>query len=211
MANFDLIVSNMVELDGDALMEQLRGIMSEDGKYAAEALEALQEGMAGVGDRFESGEYFLADLMFAADIMTTAVEIIKPALSADAGTRMGRIILATVKGDVHDIGKNIVKSILESSGFEVLDLGIDVPADTIVDTAKGKGVKIIALSGVLTLAIESMKGVVEALKSAGIRDDVKVIIGGNPVTEEACKAVGADAWTRSPKEGVTICRGWAKA
>ena len=118
------------------------------------------------------------------------------------------MILCTVKEDLHDIGKNIVRSMLEAAGFEVTDLGIDVPAEKIVETAKEKNIKIVALSGVLTLAIDSMAATVEALKAAGL-SDVKVIIGGAPVNEDVCERVGADAWAHSPQKTVSICKQWA--
>ena len=118
------------------------------------------------------------------------------------------MILCTVKDDLHDIGKNIVRSMLEAGGFEVLDLGIDTPVEKIVDTAKAENIKIVALSGVLTLAIDSMKATVAALRAAGL-DDVKVIIGGAPVSEAACQLTGADEWAHSPQKTVQVCRAWA--
>ena len=120
------------------------------------------------------------------------------------------MILCTVKDDLHDIGKNIVKAMLEAAGFEVLDLGIDVPAATVVETAKAENIKIVALSGVLTLALDSMKATVEALKAAGL-SDVKVIIGGAPVNEEACQRIGATAWAHNPQTTIQYCRKWATA
>ena len=119
------------------------------------------------------------------------------------------MILCTVKDDLHDSGKNIVRSMLEANGFEVLDLGIDCPAQKIVDTAKAENISIIALSGVLTLALDSMKTTVQALKDAGL--NVKVIIGGAPVSAEACKIVGADEWAHSPQKTVATCKAWAEA
>jgi methylmalonyl-CoA mutase cobalamin-binding domain/chain len=119
------------------------------------------------------------------------------------------MILCTVEGDIHDIGKNIVKAMLEAGGFKVIDLGVDVPPEKITDEIKKNDVKILALSGVLTLALNSMKKTIEALKAAGLRDSVKVIIGGAPVTENNCKLVGADAWSLNPQEGIRICREWA--
>lgn len=118
------------------------------------------------------------------------------------------MILCTVEGDLHDIGKNIVKSMMEAGGFEVLDLGIDVSPVAIVKAVKENDIKIIGLSGVLTLAIDSMKATVDALKTEGMRDGVKVIVGGAPVTAEYCKTVGADAWSLNVAEGVNICRKW---
>ena len=121
------------------------------------------------------------------------------------------MILCTVEGDLHDIGKNIVRAMLEASGFEVIDLGIDVKPSEIVNTAKEQGIKIIGLSGVLTLAIDSMKATVEAFKDAGMRDDVHIVIGGAPVTAEVCKLVGADGWAINPADTIKLCRGWARA
>lgn len=112
--------------------------------------------------------------------------------------------------DLHDIGKNIVKSLLEAAGFEVIDLGIDTPAEKIVETAKTEGIKIIALSGVLTLALDSMKATVGAFEAAGVRGDVKIIVGGAPVNENAFNNIGADAWANSPQKTVSTCLEWAK-
>ena len=117
------------------------------------------------------------------------------------------MILCTVKDDLHDIGKNIVKAMLEANGFDVIDLGIDVPAETIVETAKAEDIKIVALSGVLTLAVDSMKVTVDALKEAGV--DCKIIIGGAPVSEETVRVTGADEWAHSPQKTVQTCKAWA--
>lgn len=143
--------------------------------------------------------------------MTEAVNILKDALITDNGSSVKtKMILCTVKDDLHDIGKNIVRSMLEASGFEVIDLGIDTPKEKIVETAKAENIKIIALSGVLTLAIDSMKETVAALHEAGI-EGVKIIIGGAPVSEEAMSATGADEWAHSPQKTVQVCREWANA
>ena len=203
------ITAAMQELDEDSLLELMNGVISGDGD-ALEALNACQEGMEEVGRLFEEGEYFVGDLIYAGEIMTQAVEILKPALAAGEGGNMGKLILCTVKDDLHDIGKNIVKSLLEAGGFEVRDLGIDTDAEKIVETAKAEGIKIVALSGVLTLALDSMKETVEAFKAAGIRDEVKIIVGGAPVNENAFKNIGADAWANSPQKTVSTCRAWAK-
>ena len=206
--NYKDITAAMQDLDEDSLLEKMNGVMSGDGD-ALEALNACQEGMEEVGNLFEEGEYFVGDLIYAGEIMTQAVEILKPALASGEGGNVGKLILCTVKDDLHDIGKNIVKSLLEAGGFEVLDLGIDTPAEKIVETAKAEGIKIIALSGVLTLALDSMKATVEAFKAAGIRDEVKIIVGGAPVNENAFNNIGADAWANSPQKTVSTCRAWA--
>ncbi|NLL57613.1 MAG: cobalamin-binding protein, partial [Firmicutes bacterium] len=123
---------------------------------------------------------------------------------------IGRILLGTVAGDLHDIGKNIFRSMSEAAGFDVHDLGIDVPAETFVEKVIELKPDIVGLSGVLTLALESMKVTVDSLKEAGVRENVKVIIGGNPVSKEACQQIGADAFTTNAAEGVKICRGWVE-
>lgn len=206
--NFEEIKNAMQDLDEDALLELMQNVL-DSGADAMEAVKACQEGMEGVGKLFEDGEYFVGDLIYAGEILTQAIEIIKPALSEGEGGNLGRIILCTVKDDLHDIGKNIVKSLLEAGGFEVLDLGIDTPAEEIVETAKAESIKIIALSGVLTLALDSMKAAVQAFADAGMRDEVKIIVGGAPVNEVSAKNIEADAWANSPQKTVSVCRSWA--
>lgn len=203
------IIDAMADLEEDELYDFMNEIMDNGGEGVQEALEACQEGMKIVGDRFEEGEYFVGDLIYAGEILTEATNIIKPALTGEGQEKFGKMILCTVKNDLHDIGKNIVRAMLEAGGFEVVDLGIDVDPQTIVDTAKNEGIRIIALSGVLTLAVDSMKDTIEAFKSAGMRDDVKIIVGGAPVTETVCASVGADEWALSPQKTVSVCQGWA--
>lgn len=201
----------MEELDEDVMIEAAEAIMESGGESANLCMQACQEGLEEVGRRFESGEYFVGDLVFAGELMGRVMDIIRPALSGDGKEAIGKMILCTVKGDLHDIGKNIVRAMLEAGGLEVLDLGIDVAPEDIVKEAKENGISIIGLSGVLTLAIDSMKDTVEAFKEAGLRNDVHIIVGGNPVTADGCKFIGADAWAILPQETVRICREWAVA
>ena len=211
MVDFEKLAEALGDLDEDSVVEMLNQVMADGGNDAPKAMEACQKGMELVGNLFEQGEYFVGDLIFAGELMTEAVNILKDALiSGDGSGPKTKMILCTVKDDLHDIGKNIVRSMLEASGFEVIDLGIDTPKDKIVETAKAEGIKIVALSGVLTLAIDSMKEAVDALHNAGI-EGVKVIIGGAPVSEEAMIATGADEWAHSPQKTVQVCRGWAEA
>ena len=207
--DYELLKNAMADLDEDAVIEAVEGVMADGGKEAQQAVEAMQEGMKLIGDRFESGEYFVGDLIYAGEIMTQTMETLKPALVGESTQKAGRMILCTVKDDLHDIGKNIVRAMLEAGGFEVVDLGIDVAPEKIVETAKAENIKIVALSGVLTLALDSMKDVVDAFNAAGTRGDVKILIGGAPVSEEACKNVGADEWAHSPQKTVEICKTWA--
>jgi len=175
---------------------------------AQEVVSACQKGMSIVGDLFEKNEYYVGDLIFAGELLTSSLDIIKPVLGQGSTTKIGVIVIATVEGDLHDIGKNIFKGMAEAAGFEVHDLGIDAPASAFVEKVKEVKPNIVGMSGVLTLALDSMKKTVEALRGAGLRDGVKIIIGGNPVTTEACKQVGADAFTTNAAEGIKICQGW---
>ena len=206
---YEEIKNAMQDLEEDELMMLMQEV-AESGEDAMEAVKACQEGMEEVGKLFEDGEYFVGDLIYAGEILTNAIEVIKPLLSEGDSGSAGRLILCTVKDDLHDIGKNIVKSLLEAGGFEVLDLGIDTPAEKIVETAKAEGISIIALSGVLTLALDSMKATVDAFADAGMRGDVKIIVGGAPVNEKAAEVIGADAWANSPQKTVSVCQSWAR-
>ena len=207
MIDFEALAAAMGELDEDTCKELLEAVSSPE--EAEKAMESCQKGMDTVGKLFEEGEYFVGDLIYAGELMTDAVEVLKPFLAGNASSgAKTRMILCTVKDDLHDIGKNIVRSMLEANGFDVLDLGIDCPASKVVETAKAEGIKIVALSGVLTLALDSMKATVEAIKAAGL--DCKVIIGGAPVSAEACKNIGADEWAHSPKKTVDTCKSWAE-
>ena len=208
MIDFEALAAAMGELDEDTVKEILEEVMAEGGAEAPKAMEACQKGMDTVGKLFEEGEYFVGDLIYAGELMTDAVAILKDALvSGEAAGPKTKMILCTVKDDLHDIGKNIVRSMLEANGFDVLDLGIDCPAERIVETAKAENIKIVALSGVLTLALDSMKATVEAIRAAGL--DCKVIIGGAPVSAEACKNIGANEWAHSPQKTVDTCKAWA--
>ena len=213
MIDYEALSEAMGDLDEDIMTDTLNEVMSEGGAGAQQAMEACQKGMDIVGARFEEGEYFVGDLIYAGELMTKAVDILKEALVTGDGseTKKTRMILCTVKDDLHDIGKNIVRSMLEAAGFDVLDLGIDVPAQKIIDTAKEENINIVALSGVLTLAIDSMKATIEAFQEAGLRDKVKIIIGGAPVNAEVCEQTGADAWATSPQTTIDYCKTWAEA
>jgi Predicted cobalamin binding protein len=197
------------ELEDDQVMAMLKKFVATkpSEEEALEAVGACQAGMAIVGDLFESGEYFVGDLIFAGELLSESIDVLKPALGGGGSTVVGTIVLGTVHGDLHDIGKNIFKSMSEAAGFEVIDLGIDVAVEEFVKQVQEVEPQIIGMSGVLTLAVDSMKETVEALKAAGVAS--KIIIGGNPVTRESCAFVGADAFTTNAAEGVKICQNWA--
>ncbi len=198
------------ELDEEKVLQMLREFVATNPSLeeTQKVVSACQQGMANVGDLFEKNEYFVGDLIFAGELLTAAIEILKPILGSGNTEKVGTIVLGTVEGDLHDIGKNIFKSMAEAAGFEVHDLGIDVPPAVFVEKVKEVKPQIVGMSGVLTLALDSMKKTVDALKEAGLRDQVKVIIGGNPVTEEACRQIGADKFTTNGAEDVKICQNW---
>jgi len=195
-------------LEDQEVMEILNELIASNPTEAEaqEAVEACQQGMAKVGELFESGDYFVGDLIYAGELLTEAIDLLKPVLGSGASAKLGKILLGTVHGDLHDIGKNIFRSMAEAAGFEVVDIGIDVAVDEFVAQAQKEQPDIIGFSGVLTLAIDSMKDTADALKLAGVTS--KIIIGGNPVTKEACEYIGADAFTTNAAEGVKICQGW---
>ncbi len=209
--DFEKLSSAVGELDEDTMIEMLNEVMDQGGSDAQRAMEACQKGMDIVGNLFEEGEYFVGDLIYAGELMTEAVEILKDALASGdgGGQTKTRMIICTVKDDLHDIGKNIVKAMLEANNFDVLDLGIDTPPEKVVEAVKKEGIRIVALSGVLTMALDSMKETVDLIRQEC--PGVKVIIGGAPVSEEACRRIGADEWAHSPQKTINTCKAWAEA
>jgi 5-methyltetrahydrofolate--homocysteine methyltransferase len=162
-----------------------------------------------VGKRFSDGEYFIPDLVYAGEILKSITERVKPKIAKGAEVkRRGKVIVGTVAGDIHDIGKDIVVFMLDVNGFEVFDLGIDVPAQKFVDTIKKTGSTVVGLSGFLTLAFDSMKETVEAVKKAGLRDKVKIMIGGGQIDDQVKAFAGADAYGKDAMAAVTLAKGW---
>jgi len=165
-----------------------------------------------VGKRFADSEYFIADLVYSGIILKAITDMVKPKLAKEVEVkRIGKVIIGTVAGDIHDIGKNIVVFMLDVNGFEVYDLGVDVPPQKFVEKVKESGAPIVGLSGFLSLAYDSMKQTVEALKDAGLRDKVKVMIGGHRVSEEIRKYTGADAYGEDAMVGVSLAKKWTDA
>ncbi|MDR1958271.1 MAG: corrinoid protein [Planctomycetaceae bacterium] len=166
--------------------------------------ENLIPAMAEVGRLFEENEYFVPELLISARAMQEGMKLLNPLLTASGIEKAGYVVIGTVKGDLHDIGKNLVKSMLEGGGFEVLDLGVDVAPEKFVEEAKSRPGTIIALSALLTTTMPQMKNVIDALKMSGIRDSVKVMIGGAPVTEEYAQAIGADGYSDNASAAVQL-------
>ncbi len=162
-----------------------------------------------VGKRFSDCEYFIPDLVYSGEILKGVTELVKPRLTKAAQSkRLGKVVVGTVAGDIHDIGKDIVVFMLDVSGFEVIDLGIDVPVQTFVDKIKETGSTVVAMSGFLTLAFQSMKDTVEAIKKAGLRNKVKIMIGGGQIDEQVKTFTGADAYGKDAMEAVQLAKSW---
>ena len=203
-----------------ALVEAMADMREEDAvRIAQEMLDAgtdpmavlneCREAMALVGHRFETGECFVPELIFAGEILRQVSDMLKPRLAA-VGERqtLGRIVIGTVQGDIHDIGKDIVSFMLDVNGFEVRDLGVDVPVAQFVEEVKQFRPQVLALSGFLTLAYDPMKYTIEALSQAGLRDSVKVMIGGGQIDEQIREYTGADAYGKDAMAAVSLAKGW---
>lgn len=174
-------------------------------------LDVGREAMQVIGDRFETGEYFLPELMVSGDILAGIADKVKPFLKESKNApKIGKVVIGTVAGDIHDIAKDIVVFMLDVNGFEVIDLGVDVPAEKFVEAVQEHQAKMVGLSGFLTLAIEPMRDTISALKQAGLMD-VKVMIGGGPINEIVCEDTSADAWGANAMDAVAITKEWTGA
>ncbi len=178
---------------------------------AGDILEACQEGMSEVGARFERQDYFVSDLIMSGEIFRQVGVLLEPHLEAVGAARLGKIVFGTVKGDIHDIGKDIVISMLRAAGFEVIDLGVDVPPSRFVDALKQSGATVLGMSGLLTLAFDAMKKTITEITAAGMRDKVKIMVGGGTVDGNVCKAVGADDWGGNAQQAVRLAKQWHQA
>jgi 5-methyltetrahydrofolate--homocysteine methyltransferase len=159
-----------------------------------------------VGRRYEANEYFVPELLIAARAMKASLELIRPLLAARGSEPVGRVVIGTVQGDLHDIGKNLVGAMLEGAGFEVIDLGVDVSPEKFISAAKEKHATLVALSALLTTTMHSMMGVVEKLNESGMRPGVKVMIGGAPVTQKYADEIGADGYSSNANAAVALAR-----
>ncbi len=159
-----------------------------------------------VGKRFECNEYFVPELLIAARAMKTALALLTPKLASSGAKAAGRVVIGTVQGDLHDIGKNLVASMLEGAGFKVVDLGVDVPPQKFVEAAKEQEGSIVAMSALLTTTMVQMRNVIQALKEAGLRDKTKVMIGGAPITQQYCDEIGADGYGDNATSAVALAR-----
>ncbi len=210
MANEELfseIKSALVEFDVDLLKVKAQEALDR-GVYAEEIIGVLSEGMDVVGERYQTGEYFVTSLIIAGETMKEALEVLEPHLSGQGVAKRGKIVMATVAGDIHDIGKNIFTTLMGTAGFDVIDLGVDVSAEAIVAAVRTHSPDILGLSALLTTNLEQFPLIVEMLEKEGLRSMVKIVVGGATVTNEFAKGAGVDAHAKSAVEGVNICKTW---
>ena len=205
------LVNTLADLKEQEAIKIVKDRLSA-GEDPLKIMEDARKGMEMVGKRFASSEYFIPDLVYSGEILKEVTELVKPKLSNTAESKkLGKIVFGTVAGDIHDIGKDIVVFMLDVNGFEVHDLGVDVPAQKFVDKIKETGAPIVGLSGFLALAFDSMKETVDAVKAAGVRDKVKVMIGGGQMSDEIKNYTGADAYGKDAMAGVALAKKWIGA
>jgi 5-methyltetrahydrofolate--homocysteine methyltransferase len=202
------LMEALLQMDYDRMGKAAREAMDAGVDPLRAVTEGMTPAMALIGEKFQSGEYYLPELIVAADVMKEGLKIINPHLEGKDSRTGKRVVIATVEGDNHDIGKDIVATLLSAQGFEVIDLGVDVSARKIVDAVKEYQPEILGLSALLTLTMLKMGEVISALEKEGLRDRLKVIIGGTSVTPEFAKRIGADYSTTNAVEGVEKCIAW---
>ncbi len=194
MFDFKLIVDSLIEFDEAKVLELVQNGLNE-GVEAKEILnQGLIAGMDVVGEKMENEDMFIPEVLMAAKVMSAAVGILKPLLAAEDRSAMGRVIIGTVKGDLHDIGKNLVGMMLESAGFEVYNLGTDISPEKFVSEVNEKDADMVCLSALLTTTMPMMKQTIDAVVENGLRDRVKIMIGGAPVTKDYANEIGADGY-----------------
>jgi methanogenic corrinoid protein MtbC1 len=207
MPDTEKIKRALADLDEDLALRLAKEAL-DAGVPALDILKACQEGMLEVGSRFECQEYFVSDLMMSGEIFKQISSLLEPGLKTGAAQCSGKVVFGTVKGDIHDIGKDIVVNMLKSSNLEVIDLGVDVAPERFVEALKQSGATILGMSGLLTLAFDSMKATIAALSASGMRGEIKVMIGGGPVDANVCKVVGADDWGADAQKAVRLAKNW---
>lgn len=204
----DEFIRAVVDMEEDEALRLVRAMLDE-GTDPQAILDACKEAMALVGERYDAREYFLPELIIAGELMKEVANLVKPHIAeAVAGPRRGRVVIGTVAGDIHDIGKDVVIFMLDVNNFEVIDLGVDVPAETFVERVREDRPQVVGMSGFLTLAFDQMKVTVQALADAGLRDGVKVMIGGAIMDDDVAAYVGADAYGRDAQAAVRLAGGW---
>jgi methanogenic corrinoid protein MtbC1 len=207
----DKLVSAIADMREEEALTLVKE-MVESGVDPMAILDAAREAMGVVGQRYEEGTYFLPELMLSGEMLNQITDILKPELAKlPEIKRHGRVLIGTVKGDIHDIGKNIVGFMLDANGFEVLDLGVDVSPQKFVEAIGDFQPQVLGLSGFLALAFDTMKETIEAIEAAGVRDGIKIMIGGGQVSEQVREYTGADAYGQDAMAGVSLAKKWVDA
>jgi len=201
------IAERLADLDSEGLKNLVKEAIESGVSVRELVREGLGEGMRLVGERYEKGEYFLSELIMAGVTMNEALELIRPQLEQDAPEPVGTVVIGTVKGDLHDIGKNIVVSMLQSAGFQVHDLGVDIPPAKFVEVVKNERPDLLCLSTLLSVTMPKVQETIEALKAGGLRSTTKVLVGGRCLNNEIAKAMGADAYGRDAWDAVIKAKG----
>jgi len=207
------LVEWLADMNEDDAMPLANKMLLEEGVNPIRVLELCRMAMDIVGQRFEEGEYFLPELVLAGEMLDIIGAVAKPLIKQEEGAevkKLGKVLIGTVHGDLHDIGKNIVGVMLDINGFDVKDIGIDVPADKFIEEINAYQPDVVALSGFLTLAFESMKETIAAFDEAGMRDRFKVMIGGGQIDETVRSYTGADAFGVNAVEAVALCKDWTE-
>lgn len=203
---FKTIYDGVVEGDNTTVAKNVQEALDEGADPQELLSNALISAMAEVGRLFEEGEYFVPEMLISARAMKGAMAILKPHLQGGESQFAGKVVIGTVKGDLHDIGKNLVSLMLEGAGFQVVDLGADVSVEKFVESVRTANANILAMSALLTTTMVNMKGVIAAVEEAGLRDKVKIIIGGAPVTDSYAKQIGADGYAPDASRAVAIAK-----
>jgi 5-methyltetrahydrofolate--homocysteine methyltransferase len=199
---YDAILNGNAKIAVEATRKALESGVGALEIVNTEMVPAMDE----VGRRYECEEYFVPELLLAARAMKGSLELLRPLLASTGAQPAGRVAIGTVKGDLHDIGKNIVAAMLEGAGFEVVDLGADVAADRFVDAVRSRNVNLVCLSALLTVTMPAMKTTIDALETAGVRGQVKVMVGGAPVTQRFAEQIGADGYSENAAGAVVLAR-----
>ncbi|SDL20239.1 corrinoid protein [Halarsenatibacter silvermanii] len=194
MPDYEKMREKVIDGDQEAVKELTQEAIDEDTEPQEIISEGLISGMNVVGERFKAGDMFVPEVLMSAKAMKAGMELVNPLLTAADREESVTVVLATVEGDLHDIGKNLVGMMLESGGMEVIDLGVDLPADEIVDAVRENNADVLGMSALLTTTMMEMQNVIEVLEEEGLKDDVEVLVGGAPVTKEFADDIGADGW-----------------
>ena len=206
MSELSALFLAVVDGDSATALAEVSNLLTQNVSPQTIMEEHLIPAMSEVGKRFEENEFFVPELLIAARAMQESMKILNPLLKSSGVAKAGRVVIGTVQGDLHDIGKNLVAAMLEGGGFEVIDLGVDVPPEKFVTAVQEQAGTIIALSALLTTTMPQMKKVIEALQCAGIRGQAKVMIGGAPVTQEFATEIGADGYSENASTAVALAR-----